>query len=90
MSPEEKLVCLQACATDVGREELDIKKNKSKGNVKGDKITTSAETCAEEHCGGATRSIEEKTCTDSCYVRFGKDAAKAINKAIDKAVDDEV
>ena len=90
MSDEEKILCLQACATDLGREQLDIKKNKSKGNVKGDKITTSAEACAAEHCGGTTRSVEEVTCANTCYEDFGKEAAKVTNKAIDKAIDDEV
>jgi len=90
MSEEDLLQCYQSCATDLGRQELYTKKNKNKSNVKGDTITASAEACAAEYCGGATRSIEEETCTNTCYEKFGHDAAKAINKAIDKAIDDEV
>lgn len=90
MSDDERLQCYQLCATDLGREQLDIKKNKNKSNVKGDKIAASAEDCAAVHCGGTTRSVEEVTCTNTCYEDFGKEAAKVTNKAIDKAIDDEV
>ena len=92
MTDDERLLCYQSCATKDGRAALDLKKknNKSKGNVKGNKIAATAEECAAAHCGGTTRSFEEETCTNTCYEDFGKEAAKATNKAYDKAVDDAV
>ena len=89
---EDTLSCYKSCATELGRQQLEIKKknNKSKrGNVKADRITGAAEACSDEYCS-TNRSAAETTCANSCYKQYGEEAAKAANKAIDRAVDDAV
>jgi len=76
--PESQADCHKSCATLEGRKAKDFKKSK---------VTESAEACAAEHCGGTTRSFEEKTCTNTCYKKFGKDVQKTVEKAIDDCED---